>query len=187
MFNEGRKVFKIGLLSLLIVALLMPTSVFVNASAVSESDEIVDTAIKYLSSDEDGAPIFNEKQAVEDGVSDEVLEVASGAYQIMCEYYRYETTGIQSRMPVYGHWCGPNYGSGTPIDLLDTGCKKHDQCYGSRGYHKCSCDNEFLSYINKNLSKMSGPQRTAAYAMKAWLKIKTSNVTPNGGNTSCRK
>jgi hypothetical protein len=30
---------------------------------------------------------------------------------------------VPAGLPVYGNWCGPNYGSGTPIDLLDACCK----------------------------------------------------------------
>lgn len=48
-------------------------------------------------------------------------------------------------IPVYGNWCGPNYGSGTPIDGLDDCCRQHDLCYDSvgAGYFSrrtCSCD-----------------------------------------------
>jgi hypothetical protein len=48
-------------------------------------------------------------------------------------------------IPVYGSWCGPNYGSGTPIDGLDDCCRQHDLCYDSTGAgyfsrKTCSCD-----------------------------------------------
>ncbi|OLR56956.1 hypothetical protein BHK98_05900 [Hornefia porci] len=90
--------------------------------------------------------------------------------------------------PVYGNWCGPYYGSGTPIDLLDKGCKNHDVCYENKGRHKCSCDKTFLSYINTNYNKMTGvKQKAMAKVIKAWLQIKTSNVTKKGGNFSCKK
>jgi len=174
------------LTSLLIMVCLIPTSVVVNASEVGESDELVEIASKYFSAEEDGKPIYNREQAVEDGLDETILEIADCAYQFMVGQYRYDTTGIQTRGPIYGNWCGPNYGSGTPIDLLDTGCRTHDRCYGSRGYHKCSCDKDFRNYINNNLSKMSGTQKVAANAMKVWLNVKISNVTKSGGNLSCR-
>lgn len=27
---------------------------------------------------------------------------------------------------VYGNWCGPNYGSGVPVDEVDAVCRDHD-------------------------------------------------------------
>lgn len=100
-----------------------------------------------------------------------------------------ESTQLRAvAFPIYGNWCGPHYGSGTPIDLLDAGCKKHDVCYKDRGRHKCSCDKEFLSYINDRYSKMTGAkQKSMAKVMVSWLKIKTSSQTGTGGNFSCKK
>jgi hypothetical protein len=43
-------------------------------------------------------------------------------------------------VPIYGNWCGPKYGSGTPKDDLDTCCQTHDNCYGDKGYFNCNCD-----------------------------------------------
>uniref|UniRef100_A0A383VVP4 Phospholipase A2-like central domain-containing protein n=1 Tax=Tetradesmus obliquus TaxID=3088 RepID=A0A383VVP4_TETOB len=40
------------------------------------------------------------------------------------------------RMPVYGNWCGPRYGSGTPIDALGACCKRHDDCYDATSYNR---------------------------------------------------
>jgi hypothetical protein len=31
-------------------------------------------------------------------------------------------------VPIYGNWCGPGYGSGTPVDQIDDACRIHDQC-----------------------------------------------------------
>lgn len=42
---------------------------------------------------------------------------------------------------LYGNWCGPGCsGPGAPISAVDSCCKSHDNCYGSRGYFACSCD-----------------------------------------------
>jgi len=38
---------------------------------------------------------------------------------------------------VYGNWCGPNHGSGKPIDALDRICMYHDKCYDKYGYFNC--------------------------------------------------
>lgn len=32
-------------------------------------------------------------------------------------------------LPIYGNYCGPNYGSGVPIDSVDEACQEHDDGY----------------------------------------------------------
>ncbi len=188
MKSKGLKGVEVALMILLVIVLIVPTSVISNASAINESDEMVATVEKYLSMKPDGPPIYAREQAVEDGIGREALEVADQAYQLMLEMYQYETTGVRASWPVYGNWCGPKYGSGTPIDILDMGCKKHDQCYGTRGYHKCSCDQDFVQYINKNIGKMSGSQKTMATAVKVWLLEKLAHPrNDKGGVASCLK
>ena len=46
--------------------------------------------------------------------------------------------------PIHGVYCGygnkdPSYQT-PPIDALDGACKRHDQCWDSRGRGSCSCD-----------------------------------------------
>jgi len=43
-------------------------------------------------------------------------------------------------IPIYGNYCGPNYGSGEPIDTLDAACQAHDYCYRDYGRYNCLCD-----------------------------------------------
>lgn len=174
------------LTGLLVLACAIPSSIVSYASDIAESDQVVKTASKYILVSADGSPEYIREQAIEDGVDEYVLKVADSAYNFMVSQYQYDTTGIEPRWPAYGNWCGPNYGSGTPIDILDAGCRTHDKCYGSRGYHKCSCDRDFLNHINRNISKMSGSQKTSANAMKVWLNKKLSNQTSTGGNLSCK-
>lgn len=176
------------LAGILIVLALLPSTVFAQSNEdVKELDRIKVLIEPYLGCDESGVPFFNREQAVEDGLDNDALDAAEGIYDIMCTYYNYDN-GIQTRMsvPIYGNWCGPEYGSGTPIDLLDTGCRQHDWCYRDRGYHKCSCDVQLMSFIDRNISKMSGAQKTAAGLIRNWASIKSSNVTSTGGNFSCR-
>lgn len=182
-----RKVNKI-LACVLILLTLLPNTAFAQSSEeVRELDRIKILIEPYLGSDENGKPYFNREEAVNAGLDIAALEAADGVYEIMCTYYNYEN-GIQTRMsvPLYGNWCGPEYGSGTPIDLLDEGCRQHDQCYGRYYYHKCSCDVQLVSYIDRNIGKMSGAQKTAAGLVRNWASIKSSNVTSTGGNFSCR-
>lgn len=46
-------------------------------------------------------------------------------------------------LPIYGNWCGPGYGSGTPIDGMDACCQYHDYCYGSQCYYSCILKGEY--------------------------------------------
>lgn len=50
-------------------------------------------------------------------------------------------------IPIYGNWCGPGYGSGTPIDGMDYCCKLHDNCYGSQCYSSCFCNGGLISCL----------------------------------------
>lgn len=177
------------LLSVLIVILLIPNTVFaMGNNEVQEMNIQEDIIIKYVYLDNKGIPVYDREKALKDKVGDEDLEVADVYFQLLNSYY-YHENGIQTRasVPIYGNWCGPGYGSGTPIDLLDVGCKRHDNCYGSRGYHKCSCDKELASYIDRNISKMSGTQKVMAKAVRTWARKKGNNVDKKGkgGSFSC--
>lgn len=33
------------------------------------------------------------------------------------------------KIPLYGNWCGPNYGSGPCLDEIDCACRDHDLAY----------------------------------------------------------
>lgn len=188
-FNSNSKKKAIVYILLLLVA-FMPMTSIVNAGETEELNRITDEAIKYIRINEEGKPEYYREEALNNNVGKEVLEIADKTYEFMMSQYN-GVGSIQpmaTAFPIYGNWCGPNYGSGTPIDLLDVGCKKHDNCYKKRGRHKCSCDKEFLQYINSRYSKMTGAkQKSMAKIMVTWLKIKTSSQTNTGGNFSCKK
>lgn len=48
----------------------------------------------------------------------------------------------------YGNWCGYNNTRSDPnypvVDEVDEVCRDHDLCIIKHGYHKCSCDGNFL-------------------------------------------
>lgn len=168
---------------------IVPMSSIAHASEVDELNRVTNEVVKYITINENGVPEYHRVEAIENGVSEEVLSIADQTFEfVMAKYY--EENNMQTRataFPIYGNWCGPNYGSGTPIDLLDKACKKHDNCYRDNYRHKCSCDEAMLNNINNNYSKMTGAkQKAMAKVMVAWLKIKTSNQNEKGGNFSCR-
>ncbi|MED0675238.1 hypothetical protein P4S83_03825 [Aneurinibacillus thermoaerophilus] len=45
---------------------------------------------------------------------------------------------------IYGNYCGPKCGSGTPISPVDWCCKHHDDCYANNGYFNCECDRKLI-------------------------------------------
>lgn len=82
------------------------------------------------------------------------------------------TSEVRNRslsIPVWGNWCGPGHGGGTPKDKLDSLCKTHDQCYGSRGYFACSCDKNLVGRISSNFKYMKIKERVAALAVKTYF------------------
>lgn len=184
-----KKINKI-LAILLLCIILTPSTVFAkNNDEISKMNDIKNQLEKYLGTQETGEPFFLREKAIQDGISEEYLKIGDEVFKIMNAYYSYDK-GISTfdAMPIYGRWCGPEYGegNGTPIDLLDTGCKEHDMCYKNVGYHKCSCDVRLVSYIDRNIGKMSGTEKRMATVIRTWASIKSSKVTNSGGNTSCR-
>lgn len=196
--------FKLLVMVVLTIFILVPTSTIVNATSKDEMSKIeydIATIKKYFITDNAGVVLYVRDLAIEDGISNDLLSLADEVYaygisqssdseKIVIKACPESIKTVNAKVvafPVYGNWCGPGYGSGTPIDLLDQGCKNHDMCYSSRGYHKCSCDRTFLNYVKSNYGKMTGAsQKNMARVIQAWLTIKTSNVTNEGGNFSCR-
>ena len=74
-------------------------------------------------------------------------------------------------LPVYGNWCGPGHGSGTPIDAIDAACKRHDQCYDRKGYFDCQCDAKLISELDRALARgdVSTAGRVAGMAIRSWF------------------
>lgn len=68
---------------------------------------------------------------------------------------------------IYGNWCGPKHGSGTPIDALDRICMVHDNCYDSHGYFNCKCDYNMARSIGK---LKSAKLKIIGAPMKTWFR-----------------
>lgn len=76
------------------------------------------------------------------------------------------------RIPIYGHWCGPGFGSGAPIDAVDTACMHHDLCYGKSGTLDCGCNNSLVAELTKVLAlnpRISAEARAKAAAIIAYF------------------
>ena len=68
---------------------------------------------------------------------------------------------------LHGNYCGPGHGDikngPPPVDLLDLGCKIHDEGYDKKGYFNRDVNNRFIEFVNKNASKMKPAERELAY------------------------
>jgi hypothetical protein len=60
-------------------------------------------------------------------------------------------------IPVYGNWCGLDYGSGIPWDKVDQVCCRHDKCYCERGDLACSCDRDLLARMPDAIADPTTP------------------------------
>ncbi len=206
--NRRNNIVKRFFVALIAFSICIPTSTVVTAGDRTELKELetdTDLIASYFDVDESGNVKYFRDKAINDGVDREIIELAD-------QVYAYGLSQLDSRQstytgrvnatakkgkafPVYGNWCGKGYPpkgkNPTPIDLLDAGCKSHDKCYGghnNKDYHKCSCDRNFLKYIQRNYSRMTGvKQKSMAKLMEAWLKIKTTHYSAKGGNFSCKK
>lgn len=85
-------------------------------------------------------------------------------------------------LPVYGNWCGPGHGGGTPVDDLDRACMEHDRCHGERGYFDCQCDATLVQNIDRAL--VSGNVRPAGRvvgpAIRTWFSAQPCVVRAGG-------
>ncbi len=73
-----------------------------------------------------------------------------------------------SGLPIYGNWCGPGYGSGTPTDEVDACCMVHDHCYDAHGYFHCDCDHALIACLAPKTNPFTAKGR-AAGLMTAWF------------------
>ncbi|QPK94518.1 hypothetical protein HCQ94_02105 [Actinomyces sp. zg-332] len=60
--------------------------------------------------------------------------------------------------------------------------KRHDDCYAKRGYWKCSCDQNLINEINRDLRRTSRIV-VHVYAIKAWFTAKKLDVKDNPANS----
>ncbi|AYJ33006.1 hypothetical protein D4R08_06580 [Corynebacterium xerosis] len=135
---------------------------------VESFDNSVATAQLYASQDESGRPEFDFERARQDNVDSEVLTIGRQFMEVG-EAYHNDDTSFRASFPVWGNWCGPRHGSGTPIDVLDRLCMEHDKCYASRGYFDCLCDRQLKDGIQREKGNMSAAARARAAGIYVWF------------------
>ena len=170
--NTMKKVKQgISLISLLVLlfVFLCPSSVFASTQAQYEAQRDINRVLQYAITNPDKSISFDEEAAKANGESSEILAIGNLMEEIAIEYFNGSQGIATYGLPVYGNWCGPGYGSGTPIDYLDAACKAHDVCYGRDGYFNCDCDLEIINRINSQLHLMSGEELNTAKAVVAYF------------------
>ncbi|WP_420208843.1 hypothetical protein [Candidatus Electronema sp. JC] len=72
----------------------------------------------------------------------------------------------------YGNWCGANNtreDRNYPVkDQIDAVCRKHDLCIRDNGYHKCSCDADFIQGMQKARASSDESERYKIAAIGAF-------------------
>lgn len=176
------------------IVFVLPTGVI--AGSFSNLKETAEEKIllEYIYIDKYNIPNFDKERAINDDLNQELIASGEFFQEIVNSEMELDSNELQPqalRMPYWGNWCGPGYPTDpstnpVPIDILDTICRTHDKCYGSRGYHKCSCDENMQASLRRDISKMTGGQKVAANGMLIWINIKVSNRNSTGGNLSCK-
>lgn len=163
---------------------------FSSTTATQQQYDAVIT--RYLVTSEGGSPVFDEERARQERASEDALELGATFNEVALEQAptldvaledprALATRGVAPQgttpaaltLPIYGNWCGPGYGSGTPVDTLDNGCMQHDNCYGLNGYFSCSCDFQLIADINIGWRQMRTREKIYATAVKAYFTIQT--------------
>lgn len=120
-----------------------------------------------------GVPTFDRDRAVADGASDDLIQAGTLYNKMASTYASEQVTGDiatqKLSLPVWGNWCGPGYGGGSAVDLLDSACRAHDKCYARKGYFNCSCDRNLIAAINRDYKRMHTTEKIAATAVKAYF------------------
>lgn len=134
---------------------------------------------KYVVKSQNKGFYFDIERAKEDGASTDLIEIGRILNNYIDANKEFKSRSLQQGLsisfPVYGNWCGPGYGSGTPVDILDTACMVHDKCYDSKGYFACSCDRELITTIGDNLYRMGTKEKLAAYAIGTYFNLAPCN------------
>lgn len=142
-----------------------------DTNVIVEDDALLQEVSSFIEESQ-GRFWFNEVKAEEEGASSEVLSVGQYYNQFGMHYYYgapFPTLNIPDDeyedvdLGYYGNWCGPGNGGGTPIDLLDRICMRHDECYDTHGYWHKTCDEQFVRTLEINLDEIRKISTRAYY------------------------
>ncbi|MBP3803997.1 MAG: hypothetical protein J6I76_08880 [Oribacterium sp.] len=126
---------------------------------------------------------FDYSSAVRNGESDSIIAQGLTLEHISARYASGGSAdaGTSSNqrsaisLPIWGNYCGPGYGgkdsSKPALDVLDEGCKRHDQCYKwsfSIG-NNCTCNKNLIDYIDSHKGQMSGTMAVTAWAIRTYF------------------
>lgn len=171
-----RKAFEYTLVLTICALIVIPNNVYAKtidtvgeykADKMNLEDERI--LNEYVISGDNGILYFDVEKAIENGETDEVVEIGNLFNEFSADMNTENDNSDMLRgIPVWGNCCGPGYGSGEPIDLLDEGCRQHDNCY-VHGGNNCKCNRKLINYINKNIGKMTGGQKRVAKAVKLYF------------------
>lgn len=185
MKEKFKKIF-LGLIFVLAICVLIFPNNNVAASdgenlSYSEIEKIGEKVEKYIIVDNDRL-YFNYQKAQDNDESSEVIEqgllLESVSSNYSGSYSGSNARGYITRsigLPIWGNYCGPGYGgkdSNKPAtDVLDEGCKRHDQCYKwSLTLRKnCKCNKDLVDYIDEHKSEMSGTMAKVAWAIRTYF------------------
>lgn len=165
----------------------LPTQAAPSSNASAALDQQVQDAGEFMRHSQSGSVYFDVHAAVAAGASPETLEIGAVVNQMTFAQATSPTTGpgsltsavdpassgpmatAQFSLPVWGNWCGPGHGGGEPVDVLDSLCRTHDECYGTRGYFACSCDQALINDIRANAYRMGFRERIVAAAVSTYF------------------
>lgn len=187
MFNK-KKTLKNLLLMFCILVLLLPGDVLAMGQSkknneLKEADKQLEIIKQYLTYDgeEKNIVIFDYNAAIEKNESEEIIELGKALQEVSIVYSMEEETYSNELVkkvviPVWGNYCGPGWGtkdSTKPTtDILDQGCKAHDNCYKGSGYKKnCKCNKNLINHIDRNYNYMTGSMKTTAFAIRSYFKM----------------
>ncbi|HCR3586076.1 hypothetical protein [Enterococcus faecium] len=181
MKEKLKKIFLELIFVLAICVLILPNN---NVAAsdgenlsYSDIEKIGDEVQKYIIVD-NGRLYFDYQSAQNNNESPEVIEQGLLLESVSSNYAEFNTEGYRTRsigLPIWGNYCGPGYGgkdSNKPAtDILDEGCKRHDQCYKwSLTLRKnCKCNKDLVDYIDEHKSEMSGTMAKVAWAIRTYF------------------
>lgn len=137
---------------------------------VQDFDRQIESAKQFMRTNADGSTYFDMDAAQLANADAATIEIGFVINQLAASR-KSPDEGISTRLvwPVWGNWCGPGYGGGAAIDTLDSICRTHDRCYGSRGYFACSCDRAIVSDIRANAHRMGSKERAVAAAVSTYF------------------